>query len=163
MNFSSVKVLLSNSRGLIPSLIRWQTRSQYSHAALLFERDNGCTILIESRMGDGVRCESPWIPNPKTRYDQYSITDPRLDVNACYKFAEAQFGKRYDMSSVLRFISRQQASRKSAGVWFCYELVFAAIQKGGLSLFVRCEPWMISGSHLEICPYLIYEKTYHPV
>jgi hypothetical protein len=41
-------------------------------------------------------------------------------------------------------VSRRQASRKAAGVWFCSELAFAAARQAGISLLGATEPWEVS-------------------
>lgn len=148
-----MKVVLYKSPGFISQLIRWQTRSVYSHASLWFVSRN---LLCESQYGKGVIL----VDNPAftCEVDVFRISGD-FDYAKILEFIEAQKGKKYDYSSVCRFISRRQESRKSKGKWFCSELVFAALQKGGLKLLERCEPWEVSPGLLSMSPFLVYEKT----
>lgn len=148
-----MRIVLYKSPGFISKLIKWQTRSCYSHAALwLVSRE----VLWESQYGKGVIFTNS--PTFSCEVDVFSIVGD-CDYSKVIKFVEAQEGKKYDYTSVLRFISRRQESRKSRGKWFCSELVFAALEKGGLKLFSRCEPWEVSPGLLSMSPFLVYEKT----
>jgi uncharacterized protein YycO len=154
-----VRVLLCRTGGWISRAIRWQTRSHWNHAALLFQEPEG-PVVIESSYPKGVHMHSPWQYDGKQEIQVHVITHPHLDYDRCKSFAMAQLGKRYDLGSVVRFVTRSDANRRSAGVWFCSELVFAAVAHGGLGLFKSCEPWEISPGMLNMSPYLIYECTY---
>lgn len=87
------------------------------------------------------------------RHNTFEITQP-CDVAAVERFLLDELDKSYDYGSVLRFVSREQAARRDSGKWFCSELVFAALQKGGLNLLSRIEPWAVSPGLLAYSPYL---------
>lgn len=96
-----------------------------------------------------------------SRFDVFDIpTGPAQDT-LILRFLEAQLGKKYDYTMVIRFITREQETRASSGKWFCSELVFAAFLAAGIALLARTEAW-------EVCPGLLarspsakpaYEKT----
>lgn len=149
-------VLLTHTHDPVSRLIQWQTRGQYGHAALV-NRDGH---LIEAVQGKGVIQSNITKYNAKD-YDLYQIV-PLININTKYydpikgwAFAEDQIGKPYDWTMVIRFITRRQETRKTHGKWFCSELVFASLQKAGLSLLARTKPWEVSPAMLARSPYLI--------
>lgn len=131
-----VFIVMSKRKGFFSSLIKWQTRGPYSHAYIVIR---------------GMAYEADWRGVRKYRFNTLRKHEEAWSVplfvasriTRARMFAEAQVGKKYDFSSVLRFVSRRQASRKSAGVWFCSELVFAIFKHAGL-LLLRAEPWEVS-------------------
>lgn len=115
--------------------------------------------VVESREGIGVRWLSSLQPAKGESIDLYAV-DLTLDqANEFERFLFAQLGKRYDWSSVLRFLSRRQASRRSREVWFCSELVFAAFQHVGIDLLARTEPWEVSPGLLARSPVITPFRT----
>jgi uncharacterized protein YycO len=144
-----MRVVLFRSRSFISRLIRWQTRSQYSHAAVL--TDEGA--LVESVEGKGVISTANW--QKPAEADVFLVWPMSTDqANTGVGFLSAQIGKPYDWLMVLRFVTRRQASRRSSGKWFCSELVFAAFQKAGIELLRDTEPWEVSPGLLARSPLL---------
>ena len=144
----SLRVLLFHGRGLISTLIRWQTRSQYSHAAI--QLNDGS--IIEAWQGAGVR-KLPGFTRGTEGIDAFEITAPYNHL-AVLEFLDSVLvdNDGYDYFGVLRFVSRRRARDNKK--WFCSELVFAAIQAGGLNLFERTQPWEVSPGLLARSPYL---------
>jgi uncharacterized protein YycO len=143
-----VKIALCRSHGLVACAIRWQTRSQYSHAAILTAR--------------GVWCEATWprvraLPQPPagTDADLFEVPMTPDQERALNRFILEQLGKPYDLTMVLRFVTREQESRRSSRRWFCSELVFAAFRRAGIALLERCEPWEVSPALLSLSPLLL--------
>ncbi|MEW6306060.1 MAG: hypothetical protein AB1705_21495 [Verrucomicrobiota bacterium] len=136
---------------MIGRLIRWQTRSPYSHASIVFEGGR----VIESREFIGVRQLASLQPQPGERIDLYRVPLTGDQCEAIRAFLYAQLGKPYDYTSVLRFISRRKASRESGHRWFCSELVFAAFHHAGVRLLDRVEPWAVSPGLLSLSPLLV--------
>jgi len=146
-----LRVVLFRGKGLLSRLIKWQTRGEFSHAAIA----NG-DVLYEAREGAGVRAML-WDAEEKKRHDYEEYDVPVANAEQYHdvmRFLQKQLAKPYDYSSVLRFVSRRQASRKSSGKWFCSELVFAALRKGGIELFKNIEPWAVSPQMLSYSPVL---------
>lgn len=155
-----MKIALFKGSSFVSRLIRWQTRSPYSHAALLF----GDGTLIESVENIGVRQI-----NLETAYggtgiaiDIYEIEGLTAEkIRIARDFAEAQIGKPYDWTMVIRFVTREQEARESAGKWFCSELVFAAVSKA-VELFRQTEPWEVSPALLPRSTTLKYNRSIKP-
>lgn len=145
-----VQIALHQGPGLIARLIRWQTRSDYSHASLVF--DDGA--VIEAREGYGVRCLDSLQQRPGETIELYEIEMNEDQAQEIYDFALAQVGKGYDWTMVARFVTRRQESRSTTGKWFCSELVYAALQQGGITLLRRTEPWEVSPGLLGKSPLL---------
>ena len=136
-------------------MIAWYTRGSYSHTGFSLKG-----VYYESTNKNGV-----WKRHEKTkglseylgRADKFllvglplfsgeeNIAHPLAEsLNRMQVFAESQVGKKYDHKMVSAFISRKtQESRKSSNKWFCSELMFATLAKGGFKLF-NCEPWQVS-------------------
>lgn len=146
-----MKVVLFKGSGFISRLIAFQTRSEYSHAAILF--DDG--MLYESRETYGVRKVPDWSPVGQN-VDCFNVTV--TSPGTMRQWLDTQVGKKYDLGSVIRFITRKQESRSDSGRWFCSELVFAALQKGGVNALERIEPWAVSPAMLSYSPHLKADK-----
>lgn len=146
-----VQVALFKNSGPIASLIKWQTDSPYSHAALLFRGETG-DILLQSNPGRGVH----WTANPDLRradiFDYVEHIHSGLAFSM-YNFAKAQLGKGYDYFGVARFISRRRLPENDR--WFCSELVFAAFRSVGIRLLERIEAWQVDPGMLSFSPLLV--------
>lgn len=143
-------VHLVKNHGLIPALIRWQTRSKYTHAAIQV-----CSEVWES-VGSGVKVsyETEFRRHYKGLYDSFYV-DASTDQEAiARKFLNKQTGKPYDFTMIIRFLTRQQETRESRGKWFCSELVYAALTKAGVKVLSRIEPWQVSPAMLSYSPAL---------
>lgn len=140
------KVLFFRGKGFFSMLIRWQTRSRYSHAAILL--DNG--HIIESWQKGGVQIShiKDW-----SKIDAYSVDGMTPDQwETAIKFAKSQLGKKYDLRSVFRFLSKRKAPDNSK--WFCSELVYAAITIAGVELLRNIESSEVSPAILSYSPKL---------
>ena len=150
---------LHKTRGLISRAIRWQTRGTYSHASLIFV-DPTSSMAIEAWHRGGVRCGPVGhLQNPDDPIDLYAVNAP-FDLGNTLEFALEQVGKPYDFRMVAGFVSRRtREARRSLGKWFCSELVYAALEKGGLRLFNQTKPFEVSPDLLKRSTRLIYTKT----
>ena len=164
-----MRYILVKGTGIVSKLIRWQTRGQYSHAALLFS-DN---VVIESRERhydiatkkhtSGVQKVSfdYWKQligdAPFTVFDVEPITND--DESKIRAFAESQIGKPYDYLGVLRFITRKNYQSQPDDKWWCSELVFQAIAEVVL-LFANTEGWWVNPDLLQRTP-LSASETQH--
>ena len=136
---------------MISGLIRWQTRSEYAHVALL-SADGG--RIIEAMEGCGVRARLI------TEEDkaQWQLFDVEGMTEAAWvktwSFAIYQIGKGYDYLDILRFIipAPTKANQKR---WFCSELVMAALSQGGINALSRIDPAEVSPGTLSNSPLLI--------
>lgn len=143
-----VRIALFRGRGLMSALIRWQTWSDYSHAAIVLPDGS----IIEAWQGLGAGVRRKWIED----WEGIDVFDvdwlsekTSKDVES---FARTQIGKRYDYLGVLRFLNRRQIV--SNGKWFCSELVFAAFYLSNIDLLARTEPCRVSPGLLARSPLL---------
>jgi uncharacterized protein YycO len=144
-------VLLFRGRGLLSALIRWQTRSEYSHAAILM-RDG---LIVESWPGKGVQIKRLKDWAGVTKFDLAGMTDNQWDK--AIDFAKAQVGKKYDWRGVLCFLSRTKR-KKDATHWFCSDMVFAAVQHAGTRLLARTHAVNVSPALLGVSPLMLVQK-----
>jgi len=144
------KILLFKGGDWISWVVKWQSRSIYSHAALLIP---GTSTCIESYPGVGVRkrelTEADW-----NRIDSYDVRGMTPEMwGAAVEFAERQLGRSYDWRGVLRFVDKLPARDNNR--WFCSELVHKAIAESGVRLLERISSAEVAPMHLGISPLLI--------
>lgn len=139
-------VLLFRGRGILSSLIRWQTRSAYSHAALHL----GSGRIIESWQGAGVRVASLNDWSNVTQFRVRGMTGEQWQ--RALTFAHYEIGAGYDYLGVIRFVSRRRLPLNER--WFCSELVFASLKFGGVRLLERTEAAEVSPGMLALSPLL---------
>jgi uncharacterized protein YycO len=143
-----MQILLHHGKGLLNSLIRWQTRSHYAHASVLLHDDDN--VIVQSLPGKGVHV---------TRLDDWRGVDRfHISTGIPFEAVTSQFllnqvGKKYDYSSIFRFLTREKAHNDRR--WFCSELVFAAFAAGGCRLLNCQEAYKISPALLALSPYLV--------
>jgi len=125
-----MQVLLYQGLSIVSKLIRLQTRSKFSHAAVRLTDGS----VVESWASDGVRHMKTALDghHPATIISIFHV-DGDYSPELVEKFLLDQVGKKYDFRSVFRFMSRRDAST-DPGPWFCSELVIAAFRAGGLDL-----------------------------
>lgn len=143
------KVVLFKGGDPISWAVQWQTRSVYSHAALLIP---GTRTVIESYPGTGVRIRH-LTDKDMERVEMYDVKGmtPEMWASAI-DFARAQIGMSYDWWSVMRFVSKSPA--RDNGKWFCSELVHKAIAEQGIRLLERIPSAEVSPALLGISPLL---------
>jgi uncharacterized protein YycO len=152
-----MKILLVKNKGLVSSLIEFQTRSIYSHAAILDGGDVWEAVSPKVRKTSYLEFkdnyhEATWDTfKLKPQYQSY------LDEAIMRGFLDRQVGKGYSYSLVVKFITRQDASRNDCGHWFCSELAFAAWVKGGVHLLANIPAWKVYPSELSYSPLLDIE------
>ena len=147
---AALKVALFRGRvSLISRAIEWDTRSPYCHAAIV-QTDGS---VIESIEGVGVhRIDA--IPQGDT-YDLFTVQGlTEAGEMAVERFLGAQLGLPYANLDIIGFITRSGV-QEDRGAWFCSELVFAAIEAGGVSLLSRIAPFQVSPGMLALSPLLI--------
>jgi uncharacterized protein YycO len=146
-----MKVLAYKGKGAISKAIQWQTRSPWSHVAILL--DNGETI--EAWQKGGVRiCGSPGENHAAgTEIAVFGI-DYKFDEATATARLLAEVGKKYDFSSVLRFVTRRDSAADNK--WFCSELVHAILP----FLLARINSAHVSPRDIVLSPYLKFEKIF---
>ncbi|MBL9187911.1 MAG: hypothetical protein JNK23_10555 [Opitutaceae bacterium] len=140
-------VLLFHGPGLVSRLIRWQTRSVYSHAAI--ELAPGSDLCIESREFQGVR----FAAIDRTRCDRFEVEGMTPERwRDAIAFCERELGCGYDYRAVFRFLTRRRVPSNSR--WFCSELVFAALASVDVHLLRRIPASEVSPGDLALSPLL---------
>lgn len=146
-----MKILAYRGKSLISKAIRFQTRSKYSHIAVML--DDGS--VIEAWHKGGVR-KSPsfsTLHSPGTKVDVFRI-DADFDEATTNRFLHEQVGKKYDFKSVARFLSRRKTRHNNK--YFCSELAEFALAFGGL-LLLNGNPSEHSPRDTVLSPHLILE------
>lgn len=173
---STAKVLQYSGKSLISRMIRWQTRSKYSHSAIVVNNR-----LYESLEGVGVKPGRAINFEDISKHNDYSldvfyVPCCQRELDIMEEFLVRQVGKKYDYTMVVRFETRQQAPtpkqngavkkvknklglvRDQSNRWFCSELVYAAFLKVGKELLRETEPWEVSPGLLGRSPYLLTDQ-----
>lgn len=149
-----MKILAYQGKSWLSWLIRFQTRSKYSHIAI--ELNDG--TVIEAWASAGVVHRKKGFREGHTvgtKVDVYAIKGA-LDTARAETFLKDQIGKGYDWRSVIRFISHTPSGDNNT--WFCSELGLTAIAHGFVTL--------LNGNFSEMSPrdvpmstLLSYEET----
>ncbi len=148
-----ILILLYQGKSPISRLIRWQTRSIYSHASIYIVGEGN----LEAWHVGGVRLVDKFYDGhkPDTLVDVFKTKVTPRATDLIVRFAKNQIGKKYDFRSVFRFLTRKPEDENDREKWFCSELVFASFQYGGIDLLKRIEPWAVSPSLLSMSPKLM--------
>jgi uncharacterized protein YycO len=143
--FVAGDLLCFRGRGLVSFGIRGLTRSEYSHAGLVYLFLDRVYCL--EAVGHGVRL---MLMSELVRYydggiDYFEVDAEPAARDDVVKFAFFQLGKRYDTWGIVRFLAMLATGRaRRVGRddrWFCSELVAAAYQTAGLPLVERGEAY----------------------
>lgn len=113
-------------KGFVSRLIRWQTRSKYSHVSIEIDGINYEAWqdgVIKRRWDEGHR--------PGTKVTVFEVKGHPVPA-LVLKALKAQLGKGYDYRAVARFLTRRKVQLDSR--WFCAELVAWCLAYGGVVL-----------------------------
>ena len=142
-------IMLLRGTSLLSRLIQWQTRSPYSHAAIVTPSGT----VIESVEGKGVREVPIEHAYKHAVYDLFDVSGLSDDQwSDALEWARSKIGSRYDYRGVLRFVSRRPAELNDK--YFCSEFVFAAMLHAGLLLLERIPAHNVSPAILSYSPSL---------
>ena len=146
-DYSNCRVFLSRGTGIIAALVRWQTRSQWSHCGLLLPDGS----VIESVSGDGVHN----VNLTDTEGYEFFVVEGMAPEQwkMAIDWAFLQVGKKYDYWSVVRFVWRGHFPENDK--LYCAELVFEALAKAGVNLLDRIVSWEVAPQHIGISPLLV--------
>lgn len=128
-------IYLTRSKSIIGKLIRYWTRSKFSHGGIVF---NG-SIGIEATFS-GVRLVN--LPKEDVIYltPAKRLTDEEL-FNL-YDFLLEQEGKLYDFRGIFNFLIKGRHNVRDK--WYCFELIYEAYKKIGRTLG-RLDEYYIDG------------------
>lgn len=150
-----MKILAYRGISIISILIKFQTRSIYSHIAV--ETDRG--MVYEAWHRGGVQSNSSFkrLHTQGTKVDIFELVHPEnFDVGKAKVFLKDQIGKKYDFWSVGRFLTRRKAQANNK--WFCSELAEEAFKHGGVHL-LNGNPSEHSPRDIVLSPYLRLVET----
>lgn len=105
-------------KGIYNRLVRWWTRSPYSHCELVFSDGIAASSSLED---GGVRFK--WIEFDAERWDFIEL--PTALEEGAYTWFNEHRGRKYDVMGNLQFILACIPS--SSNRWFCSEAVAAAL------------------------------------
>ena len=150
-----MRIAAYRGKSLISKAICWQTRSPYSHiAVMLSERE-----IVEAwhspslvRMIDSLSTGH----TPGTKVDIFEIDISSEQSLKLRDFLLSQVGKKYDFGSVLRFLSRR--NKDNPEKWFCSELAFSAFRYADLNLLERIEPHQVDPGTFVTTPFARFVK-----
>jgi uncharacterized protein YycO len=150
-------IALYKGTSFTSKLIRWFTRSQYSHAAVML--DNHTVIESWQKVGV-VHAMSLWQNhNKKTEIDLYTITDLPINVEQDIIYnLKKQVGKKYDWLMVFRFVSRRPENEASQNKWFCSEVLIDKFAFCGWPL-LNALAYMVAPGHIAWSTRLKFYKT----
>jgi hypothetical protein len=175
-----MKIALFKGRSLVSYAIRWITRSQYSHAAFVFDAEAAKDAIDLVRDGvqfdklvwisegsvveaweGGVRSAPSisYLHSKMTAVDLFTFVKP-IDgekQKRLLRILAKQIGDPYSYWNVLKFLSRRPGNID--GSWFCSELVFQDCRDIGSQLLERIEAWAVPPHWLQMSPLLKFEKT----
>ena len=142
-------ILLCQSNGLVPSLIKWGTGSVYSHVAVVASVKLG--IIIEAIPEGGVRAIA--LENYKTPYDVYRVKATyTFNLSGVISYLVRMLAKKYDFRAtmalgwklfvkklnLIKLFGLKMAGKKESADrlqedndYFCSELCYEAFYAGG--------------------------------
>jgi uncharacterized protein YycO len=146
-----MKILAYKGKSWISKIIRWKTRSEYSHVAI--ELDDGSVVEAWHIGGVAHNKDFTTVHTKGTEVDVFEIIGEFNETEA-EAFALSQVGKKYDFSTIGRFISGRTEPKD--GEWICSEFDFVVVAKGGVYLLERIPAPHISPGQLITSPLLKY-------
>lgn len=153
-----IRILAYQGKSWVSKAIRWQTRSQYSHIALLMPDDT----VIEAWHIGGVQRVPSFIDNhtPGTKVDVYKLRKESLPIGVgetIANFLQNQVGQPYDFRAIVRFLTRRPYSANKK--WFCSELCAEAFRIGGIPLQDK-PTYELSPRDIAMSPLLMKTSTW---
>ena len=146
------RIALFRGTGVVSWLIKTQTRSEYSHAALVLP--NTLDHVIESREFAGVQVRK-LTEHELRSVDFYAVPDMSDEqYDKVMEAARAELGAKYDYWSVARFLSKKPARQNNR--WFCSEFVHKLLADAGHRLLNRVPSAEVPPAWLSYSP-----KTKH--
>jgi uncharacterized protein YycO len=155
-----VLIQMHTGTTIFSRLIRWFSRSHYSHVSVWFVdlTDPHGGVVLESLEPAGVReipADGYRAARQAGRIALYTYRDPLTpDERARFlDFMREQLGSPYDWAGVFRFITRRRHAHDEA--WFCSEIVAHASLAAGRPLLMQTEPWEVKPADIPRSPLLV--------
>ena len=159
-----MKIANYQGKSWISRVVRWVTRSVYSHTAFVFDEMSERAALELAKAGvdlpklqfihPGAVCEA-WASGlrnvaslssqhtPGTVVDIFSLVQPLslTEEMTLVKAIHDDIGDAYDFKNVLRFVTRRPGSPD--GDWFCSEWVFQRFLDVNRAFLLRTAAWEV--------------------
>lgn len=127
-----IQIALCKGTGLVSSVIKWWTRSKYSHVALILNEK----VMFASVPNKGTMFIRIW---DKSDYDTFDVLITEEQYSELFKYCTDENGCDYDWIGII--LSQIVAmNRESDTKWFCSEFVISALIKIGVSPNVGLRP-----------------------
>lgn len=143
-------VALYKGHSFISRCIKWISRGEYSHAALV-DAQTGETWEAWHNPGHFRKLPTPWtMHSPGTEIDFFTVegmTPEKAHIIRGICETWATLGVRYDYLGVLRFITRRKRRTPIDSELFCSEADSLALLWADLPI-LNADPSLISPSHL---------------
>jgi uncharacterized protein YycO len=149
-----MRLCLHQGKGFVSSAIRWQTRSKYSHASLLF----GDGLVIEAREFIGVHA-TKLLPRQGEAIEIFEVQATARQESVMRHYALSQVGKPYDYISIARFLTREPVREWQRNDWFCSELAFETFRIAEIHLLQNIAAWAVNPGMLSLSPLLRWKDT----
>ena len=129
-------------------LIRFYTRSEYSHVAIEWENKKVTEALASYGVVSSNNYKEHHTPGPVV-----DVFDVVCDEEMAWTFCRSVLGEEYDFSAIARFVTKRK--KHTPRRWFCSELVFRACKEGDCRLLERVQAETLSPGDIVSSPLLL--------
>ncbi len=153
-----MRIALYQGVSTISRLIRWQSRSKYSHAAFLC--DDGSVIeawMPEVRLVSNL--SSQHTPGTLVDIFEFKAQLTAAEDEKLWNLAIDDLAIPYDYVGIWRFVTRQPECERSKKKLFCSEQVFSRCGMIGRHLLERTEAWRVPPDWIARSPLLRPEMS----
>lgn len=123
-------IFYKGPEGVFGKLIRWWTRSPYSHCAICFNdigEGEGRYLIVEAMNGVGIRQRKVADIDP-TIWDRVDIPVSPASCARVFDWSQRELGCPYDWSGLI-WSQVLHIPREHKDKWFCSEFAAAALQQ----------------------------------
>jgi len=133
-----VKVRGYRGQGLGSPIIKWFTRSEFSHVSLVFDTGGGRVEEVEAIQRKGVIAHPPHTEG-KMSFVEYEVPLNFEQIMEAHELALSLVGARYDWKAIRSFVAHRK--KHSLDKWQCAELASYVLWKVAYPLSRR-KPFM---------------------
>ena len=147
--FKDADILMFKGVGFVSKIIKWRTKSAYSHAGIVAWWNDRLMVLEAVGKGVEARPISYALNHYKGSFDYYRLKE-EVPITAEQRkkmivYAQRQLGKGYATGQLIRFFFKllfnlKMASKdegKPPGKFFCSQYVSAVYNEGGFDLAIE--------------------------
>lgn len=148
-----MKVLAYKGISWGSKLIRFYTRSEYSHIAI--EWEDGRVTEALNKKGVVLAPDFRWFHTTGTPVDVFDLAN--CDEASAWAFASQCHGDRYDRSAIARFVTKRK--KHTPREWICSEVSFEIVRYGGVLLLLRVSSETLSPGDIVSSPILPLKES----